>query len=441
LLKEDAMVSPSTQGITTAAVAGTTAKVPCIPCEIVPFCHNRYFRGKLLTERDFSDEQRYLRDRARLHTMALHGWGVVCGLKVKPHSWCPDLRVVVEEGFAIDCCGHEIRVLTDATIDLPLPPPRPVPIMQPGTAAREHDGPPPPDPEPVPKDLYLCISYTECETEFSPAPFDDCACTTGSALQPNRICEGFRLELHECKPDFWDAAIDIDCEAHHCRDLYGEEGEPCRHPGPCCVPLAVITDFVPGRKVGEEQIRIRERRRLASTETLDRVLRCVLEKLPMTDLTRIDDINWEHGRTYLSRDFMSDFVGSPEHHRGFRIGFTHKVHSRRIDRHSFQAQVVFRPEDPAQPRHWEIVPIEEIEKEEEETDWCRLVINRHYARQRLEGREFDFYLTLRCDFIADTRELAVDGDFINGNLPTGNHKMGGTFESWIIVRNRRPERS
>ncbi|MGC2302790.1 hypothetical protein [Candidatus Binatus sp.] len=417
----------------------------CLPCDIPAFCHNRYYRGKLLTERDFSDEQQYLRDRARLHTLALHGWGVVCGLKVRPHEYCPDLRLVVEEGFAIDCCGREIRVLEDTTVELPQPPPPPkqpaAPIAQ-GTAAAapDADATACDEPGPMLKDLYLCIAYTECETEYSPAPFDDCACATGSALQANRVCEGFRLELYEGKPDFWDKVVDRRCEADDCRDLYGEGCEACPKPVACCVPLAVIFDFVPGRRISEEQIRIGGRRQLASTETLDRVVRCMLEKLPTGELTQIEDINWSHSQSYLSRDFMADFISSAEHHRGFRVSFTREVEARKLDSRSFRAYVVFRPEDPAQPRHVEFAPIEEIQKDEEATHWCRLVINREYAHQRLEGRDFDLYLTLACDVITDLRGMAVDGNFINGRLPTGDCVQGGTFESWISVRCRRPER-
>ena len=47
----------------------------CLPCEIGAFCRNHYYRGKLLTERDFLDEQKYFSDKARLHNLALHGHG------------------------------------------------------------------------------------------------------------------------------------------------------------------------------------------------------------------------------------------------------------------------------------------------------------------------------------------------------------------------------
>jgi hypothetical protein len=415
----------------------------CFPCDIPAFCRSHYYRGKLLTERDFADEQQYHRDRMRLHTLALHGWGVVCGLKVRPHPHCPDRRLVVEEGLAIDRCGREIRVLKPAFIELPQSPaPAPKPPAEPAhehleQSGADHAAPPEAcEPEPQPKELYLCITYTECETEFSPAPFDDCGCVTDSRLQPNRVCEGFRLELFECKPSFWNKAIERSCEANDCREIYGEGCERCHEPGECCVPLAVIIDFVPGRNVLQEQIRIRgHRRQLASTETLDNVLRCILDKLPIVNLTQIIDTNWEHGQSYLCRDFMSEFVGAPEdHQRGFRISFSQKVHPHKVDPRTFQAHVVFRNEDPTQPRHLEVVPIQEIQKEGEATDWCRLVINRHYAHQRLDGRDFELYLTLKCDFITDLRGSAVDGNFINGELPTGDAVQGGTFESWIHVR-------
>jgi hypothetical protein len=67
----------------------------CLPCDIPPFSRNNYFTGKLLTARDFTAEQQYSADKLRLHQIALHGWGVVCGLKVKPHPHCPELRIVV----------------------------------------------------------------------------------------------------------------------------------------------------------------------------------------------------------------------------------------------------------------------------------------------------------------------------------------------------------
>src|SRR3954447_723236 len=91
----------------------------CLPCEIPAFCRAHYYRGKLLTERDFRDEQRYGIDKHRLHNLALHGWGVVCGLALRPHPHCPELRFIVEPGLALDSCGREVRVLEPLEIALP----------------------------------------------------------------------------------------------------------------------------------------------------------------------------------------------------------------------------------------------------------------------------------------------------------------------------------
>lgn len=423
----------------------------CAPCDIPPFCRNYYYRGKLLTEREFDDEQRYGIDKHRLHNVALHGWGVVCGLQVQPHPHCPERKLVVEEGLAIDSCGREVRILRDVTIDLP---PRPEPPPEP--PARRKGGGKRPRAQaetgegdeaedraermrPPARTLYLCLAYAECDAELAPAPFDECGCKAGSSLQPNRICEGFRLELYDEKPSFWDEAVGDECEAEDCREYYWEGQHACRRPGEfCCVPLAMILDVTPGEAVHEHQIETRDnRRRIASTETLDRVVRCILNKLPAETLTRIDDTNWEHDQRYLCREFMSEFISSDEHDRGFRINFTEPVRADTITNRSFQALVVFHSEDPDAPRRMEIAPATVVTKEDEEmTEWCRLRIHHGYAREHLDMQSFDLFLTLRCDQVTDHRGLAVDGDFIAHRLPTGNNVQGGAFESWIRVRPR-----
>lgn len=444
----------------------------CLCCEIPGFCRNDYYRGKLLTERDFSEEQRYLIDHRRLHSLMLHGWGVVCGLIVKPHEYCPDKRVVVTPGFAVDSAGREIRVLEQGEVLLPKPTDQQRSGLEERLAEaesheehREHTGerhemerrlrseaeeeeneeeeeeehergkdegcnePPPP------KDLYLCIRYMECETEFAPAPFDDCSCST-STLRPNRICESYKLELSDHKPEGWDESTQEECEAGDCRHYYREAREGCEkiHCYPC-LPLAVVHNFVPGQPVKEQDIdNWHPRRQLPSTDTLDKVVRCILHKLPTAELTRIEDTNWEHGRRMMCHEFMNEFVNE----RGFRIEFSDRVHGYQIDPRSFQALVVFRPESMSEPRHIQIAPAH-IEKHEHapETKWCSLRIDPGYAKRHLDQKNFDLFLILRCDVITDLHGRAVDGNFIGHHLPTGDHIQGGTFESWIRVRHRR----
>ena len=358
----------------------------------------------------------------RLHTLSLHGWGVICGLIVKPHPHCPEKRLVVTTGLAVDDCGREIRLLRDDCVNLPQPvpgsapspaapmpaPPPATPVTSPeagGSPAQgqpytddDDDGPregnDPCDPTPVPKDLYLCIRYAECETEFAPAPFDDCSCTT-SSQKPNRVCEGYTLELYEQKPSFWDKATEQACEMDDC-GLYYRQARECCPETACfpCLPLAIICNFVAGEPVRPEQIdNWGPRRQLASVEMLDQVVRCILTKLPTGHLTRIEDTNWEHNRRLLCREFVEEYVGTAERPRGFRIEFSHHVESAEIDTRTFQALVVFRPENGSEPRHMQIAPA----RVERDPDDDHLGPFDHRPEPRApppDGRSFDLFLSL-----------------------------------------------
>ena len=81
------------------------------------FKRARYFHGMLMTDRDFTEEQIYLNEKRKLLNQRLHGWGVVCGLKVKPTTTAGP-NIVVEPGLALDCRGNEILVCEEQTIDL-----------------------------------------------------------------------------------------------------------------------------------------------------------------------------------------------------------------------------------------------------------------------------------------------------------------------------------
>ena len=65
---------------------------------------NHFFPGQLLTAEDLHVEQRYQRERSRLHNQLLHGSGVVAGLEVR--SWKG--RIIVSPGVALDRGGNEV---------------------------------------------------------------------------------------------------------------------------------------------------------------------------------------------------------------------------------------------------------------------------------------------------------------------------------------------
>jgi hypothetical protein len=61
---------------------GHGARGGCAP--IPEFKRLNYFYGQMLGANDFRAEQDYFREKMKLHNRCLHGYGVVCGLKVVP---------------------------------------------------------------------------------------------------------------------------------------------------------------------------------------------------------------------------------------------------------------------------------------------------------------------------------------------------------------------
>ena len=91
----------------------------------------RFFPGQLVGPADFTQDQRYFREKHRRHNRMLHGWGVVCGVETVVF----DVRRVAD-----DLRGG-------------CPPP-----LDPWCSPVRVDR----DPR-VP--LYLAIRYDECETQ------------------------------------------------------------------------------------------------------------------------------------------------------------------------------------------------------------------------------------------------------------------------------------
>lgn len=82
----------------------------------------KYFSGQLLTDADLTSQQKYVIEKNKLHNRYLHGWGVVCGLKVECFPCCTGHgasgKVLVESGYAIDCCGNDIIVCNEVEYDV-----------------------------------------------------------------------------------------------------------------------------------------------------------------------------------------------------------------------------------------------------------------------------------------------------------------------------------
>lgn len=156
-------------------------QAPCVDCDIEPFTRNYYFTGKLLVERDFKQEQEYYVDKMRHHDQTLHGWGVVCGLKVQAHQnpQCRNRFVCIEPGTAIDCCGHEILVHDEDCIDITQ-----LAAIKALAAKKDADA----------HTLQICLRYRECPTEQIPVLYDDCGCNE-TQCAPNRVLESYDVDV------------------------------------------------------------------------------------------------------------------------------------------------------------------------------------------------------------------------------------------------------
>lgn len=152
----------------------------------MPIERIRYFARQLLDEADFTQEQEYLRDKARRHNRMLHGWGVVSGLCVESGEAKGELTV--GPGYALDWYGNEIVVDDEVTVDL---------CSEDGDGNAVSPGRP----------LYLAIRYAECLTRPVPG---------GESLEYSRVREGFAVTVltelpaspPSCEPD-----------THRCPDL------------------------------------------------------------------------------------------------------------------------------------------------------------------------------------------------------------------------------
>jgi DNA-binding beta-propeller fold protein YncE len=153
----------------------------CEECKPRALARNHYFTGKLLVERDFTDEQRYFREKIRLHHQRLHGTGVVCGLKIHqhPNANCQDHLVVLHPGSAVDCCGHDILVAHEEVFDITT-----VPAVDALVQAKDTDA----------HALEFCLRWRECPTEEIPVLYDECGCDD-TQCAPNRILESFALDV------------------------------------------------------------------------------------------------------------------------------------------------------------------------------------------------------------------------------------------------------
>lgn len=367
----------------------------------------RYFTGRHMTARDFTDGDDYHRSMRYLHNRALHGWGITCGLTVDPHHdpRCRGCRVIVRCGFALDCCGREVVVPKDVVSG---------PLDWDARPTSDHVA-------------LLALRYRETLVEKVPVLYSDEACGT-PPMEYGRVREGYALSWHwiprgdlpawgwvtaaGCNPDEGDKKPE---------DGSGKRPRPCggAHDG-CCldpvcpkehvVPLAVIDLAGPQELVDTGRIDVSGRRSVAPGRE---------------HLTHICGINWEHGGLVRWRTLSE-----------LRVRFDRPIlpaerprtpGPRGINERTFVVQYGEQLDD----RPTEDLDFVEYSERPSLSEDRQTAIYRILRPARY--RNHVIHITLRCDFILDCERRPVDGDHLAGELPSGNGLPGGTFESWFRV--------
>ncbi len=425
---------------------------------------NRYFTGKYMTARDFSAEQDYYLSHKRAHNRMFHGWGILCGLSVKPH-WnvtCQDHWVQITAGVALDCYGREIYVNDVHYVELPLPP------KQPENDTTSHFIEPD-DGSVYLEDFFLCLQYTETYIEQVGALTGD-HCDP-SYTEANRIREEYAIvfkKRSEVAGDFWKTLTGSPNTT--CRDDCGED-----KPGPmsncldshcsCCglIPLALITPHLNNNRflcatVPWFDIDMDGRHELLIPP--DSMTHIVWTNWPHGGKMSIADLNKLNGRLEIhfdrrlqkppaapapaakapphiegvvgidinkdgKPDLIGVFVGEPREDEEGEIPTGTGVNSYTflVQYSGVNEAAEFMPYEDGKPPH--------IEGENDHI--AVFTINKAllHGRNKLGGQRV--YITLKCDFILDCHGKAVDGNHIGGRKPSGDGVEGGTFESWFYI--------
>lgn len=179
------------------------------------------------------------------------------------------------------------------------------------------------------------------------------------------------------------------------------------------------------------------------------------------DLTKIEWISWKHDKELTIAEFMAgltvkfsrEIKSTSDFNRGwflvdmeYPIAFppdpnhSSRVFPQNLDQGTIYVQRVLSeqivlhsevdPQDGFSKTQAQFIPVREFED----------TFNKYLNSGRVRANDAEDRLPticrviVKCDFLVDSEGRPVDGNHLNGKLPTGNQVRGGDFESWFILK-------
>lgn len=209
--------------------------IPCDITEVRGLERTRFFAQQLVGPDDLTQDQQYFREKARRHNRMLHGWGVVCGARVRIGK--VPCELVIEPGYILGPYGDEIVLDRLITYD----------VCKQG--AGELTGCCGDDLDPWCGDVhedcaegtrYLAVRYRECLSRPVRAPGGGCGCgCEDDKCEYSRIRDGYAVKLLRELPSSY-----VPWVPPVYNDLLNPCHEPCGRSCPPCPkePWVILAD-------------------------------------------------------------------------------------------------------------------------------------------------------------------------------------------------------
>lgn len=453
----------------------------CCP-EIPELRRLQYFYGQMLSSADLQEEQRYFREKLRLLNRCVHGYGVLCGLRVVPEP--PDERCDPQTDRERERAGRELhdreatledirKQLQQATTNeekrrLQEEMRKAEPAREEARRRFEDLCPPVTDEPPSARvtiecgiaidchgneiivrrartiDLFhylepaelkrtpdgrrpLWISICFCESPVEPVrPVYADPCTPADACRHAKIQESYRITVTEEPPK-----RDLRCDTCCCG---------C---GDACLVLARIDPFMPNRPIPATAVHNDVRRRFG-----------------LYDWVTVTGISWVHDGDY-SANQAATLLGQHGQGNGLEFRFSRNVRTETLRRGVIDVTVI----EGGRGRAGDIYDVPgEIHHP------AGPLVDRVYFRQTSDDKFHDgdlLRVRLRADFVLDECCRPVDGNHIGGRVPllpgspgfdhpaaaihtcleppnwdgpwtSGDGSGGDLFESWFGIREYAP---